>query len=407
MALRVTVLFAALFVSTALAAAPMPAQNDAHPALGKQDRGSPPPPTVRGSAATVPFELYRGNRVIVTATLNGHGTQAILDTGASATTLDRAFAKSIGLPAGRPVDAHGAGGSVDAELVDGVTLELGAMRFENMTVAVMDLSLVAQHLGRPTNIIVGRELFNSTAIAFDWQRSRLTMTPATQYVPAAGLTIVPVERRGPFNFVKLSVAGLPAIEALLDLGNGGNLNLPSDYWSKQPVLAELRYADSQSGGVGGLHATRVVTFPTVDFAGRRFDGVPGILGGDSRGNQPQHGANLGIGLLKQFDLTLDLGRDRLVLKPLANPAEFDRDRAGLRAVPAGSALAISFVSPQGPAAKAGIKAGDRIVAINGEAIGKDFFASAAGRWNLASAGTPVTLTLEGGRAVRVVLADFY
>ena len=135
--------------------------------------------------------------------------------------------------------------------------------------------------------------------------------------------------------------------------------------------------------------------------------VPGTLGGDSHGNQPQLGANLGIGMLKQFDLTLDLGRDRIILKPLASPPGFDRDRAGVRASPDGTALRVLFVSPQGPAAKAGLKAGDKIVAINGQPIGKDFFATPAGRWNLASAGTPVTLTLEGGRTVHFALADFY
>ncbi len=334
-------------------------------------------------------------------------TRAILDTGASATTLDRAYARSIGLPEGTKINAKGAGGNVDAELVSGVTLEIGGIRIENMTVGVMDLSMVSQQLGRPVTIVVGRELFNSAAIEFDWAQNRLTITPANRYEPPKGAAILPVERRGPFNFVKLSVAGLPVIDALLDLGNGGSVKLPSDYWSRQPVLAGLRHADSQGGGVGGMHMTRSVTFPSIDFAGQRFERVPGTLGGDSHGNQPQLGANLGIGMLKQFDLTLDLGRDRIILKPLSNPPGFDRDRAGVRATPAGTALGVLFVSPQGPAAQAGLKAGDKITAINGEPIGKDFFATPAGKWNLASAGTPVTLTLEGGRTIHFALADFY
>lgn len=407
MRLHVPALVVAFLVSTTLVPITASARQPEPASTAEDDRDPPPPTIAAAETATVPFELYRGNRVAVAAKVNGHDVRAMLDSGASATTLDRAYAKSINFPKGQPVDAHGSGGVVDAELVSGVTLEIGGMRFENMTVAVMDLAPVAKQLGRPLPLVVGRELFNTAAIEFGWAENRLTITPASIFTPPAGSTVLPLERRGPFNFVKLSVAGLPAIDALLDLGNGGNLKLPSDYWSKHAVLANLRYADGQGGGVGGVHGNRAVTLPAVEFAGKRFEQVPGTLGGDSRGNQPQFGANLGIGFLKQFDLILDLGRDRIVLKPLANPPGFDRDRAGVNALPEGSALNVAFVSPQGPAAKAGLKTGDKIVAINGQSIGGDFFATALGSWNRASAGTPVTLTLADGRTAHFTLADFY
>src|SRR3954468_13614706 len=86
--------------------------------------GHPPifPPTVTfaSQAETVPFELFRGNRIVVPVTVNGHPTEAILDTAASMTTFDRAFAKSIDLPPGMKITAKGTGGDVDAELVSGV-----------------------------------------------------------------------------------------------------------------------------------------------------------------------------------------------------------------------------------------------------------------------------------------------
>ena len=50
--------------------------------------------------------------------------------------------------------------STPPSLVSGVTLEIGGIRIENMTVGVMDLSMVSQQLGRPVTIVVGRELFN-------------------------------------------------------------------------------------------------------------------------------------------------------------------------------------------------------------------------------------------------------
>ncbi|HEY0163872.1 MAG TPA: aspartyl protease family protein [Sphingomicrobium sp.] len=374
-----------------------------HPAHGSGGAHNP----ASTSSTSTSFDLFRGNRVYVTAEVNGRSVQALLDTGASTTTLDRAYARSIGIPPGRKIEGRGAGGRVEAELVEGVSLKIGGMRFDNLAVGVMDLSSVERQLGRPMPIIVGRELFNNAAITFDWDSRQMTIVPAAGFTEPSGAIVLPVERRGPFNFVKLGIAGLPPIDALLDLGNGGSVILPSDYWLKQPRLASLRFAESQSGGVGGLHASRAVTLPSVEFAGRKFDAVPAVLAGDSQGGDPAHGANLGIGMLKQFDVTLDLGRNRIFLRARPKAVPFDRDRAGVRVEADKVALKVSFVSPQAPAAKAGLKQGDRIVAINGQPIGADFYATPTGAWNKAPAGTDVILLLSDGSQLRFALSDFY
>ena len=70
-------------------------------ALAHPQDGEFQPPEISFTAHqhTIPFELFRGNRIVVPATLNGHPTEMILDTGASATTVDTAYARKIGLPA--------------------------------------------------------------------------------------------------------------------------------------------------------------------------------------------------------------------------------------------------------------------------------------------------------------------
>jgi len=375
--------------------------------IAQAQHGIPAPTVVAMKSSAVPFELFRGNRVVVSATLNGHAVPAILDTGASATTIDRAYARSIGIPEGQKIEGRGAGGVVEAELVHNVTLELGGIKFEKMTVAVMDLGPVARAIGRPLPLVVGRELFNNATLAFDWDKNLITIADSAHFTPPANATVLPVERRGPFNFVKLSVAGLPPIDAVLDLGAGGAISLPSDYWSKQPALASLHYADTQSGGVGGLHSTRAVTLPNVEFAGRLFEKVPAVLGGDSNGGAAERGSNLGIGMLKQFALVLDLGHDRIFLGPRSGPIPFERDRAGVRIEQEGAKLNVTFVSPQGPAARAGLKAGDEIVEINGQAIPADFYSSPLGDLTRAAAGTPVAIALADGRTLRFQLEDYF
>jgi predicted metalloprotease with PDZ domain len=116
-------------------------------------------------------------------------------------------------------------------------------------------------------------------------------------------------------------------------------------------------------------------------------------------------ANVGIGLLKQFQVDLDLGRDRIYLRPRTDSPAFDRDRSGTRTDLLGDRLKVTFVSPQGPAAAAGIREGDEIVAIDGKKVTPDYFRQAD--WTRGPAGRSVSLRRADGSEVKVVLRDYY
>ena len=64
-------------------------------ALARAQDHQPTPPMVSFAAhsQSIPFELFRGNRIVVPATLNGHQTDVLLDTGASITTVDSSYAR--------------------------------------------------------------------------------------------------------------------------------------------------------------------------------------------------------------------------------------------------------------------------------------------------------------------------
>ena len=370
------------------------------------DHDTPKPAVIFAAhASSIPFELFRGNRIVVPAKLNGHETDVILDTGASITTLDRVYARSIGLPAGEKVTATGAGGVVEAEVVPGVTLDIGGMRFSGMTVAVIDMSLVSRGIGRPANVILGREFFNSAVVSIDWSNNRLSVSAHEAFKPRPGATALTLTKKGPFNTIPLSIAGGQPIQALLDLGNGGAVSLPRTVWAGRADIAQLKYAESRLGGVGGLHPARVVSLPMVTIAGQSFGAVPATLSETGNDHDAEKMANVGIGLLKRFQVDLDLGRDRIYLAPRADAPAFDRDRSGTRLDLVGDRLKVAFVSPQGPAFAAGIKEGDEIVGVDGERVTADYFARSD--WTRGPAGQPVKLLRADGSEVIVTLRDYY
>ncbi len=361
---------------------------------------------VPGAPADIPFELYRGNRIVLAGTVDGTATEMLLDSGAGVTTIDRDFAKAIGLKKGMAIQALGSGGTQSAELVQDVTLEAGNLRLSGVTVAVIDLDSVEKAIGRPIPVILGRELFMNSVVGFDFQRQRMSLSPSASFTAPAGATEVALKRDGTLHYVPISVDGLPPVEAALDLGNGGAVSLSSEYRKAQPKLEALPYAIGLAGGVGGVHEIKRVTLPRLEMAGFVFNNVPADLGAVAKG--PYAGrANAGIQLFKPFQLTLDLGHDRLWLKRTGHAAEFAKDRAGMFLVLENDHFNVLHVSPGSPAAKAGLKKGDRIVAVEGEAVGPGFYSSAKSNWARGTPGTKITLLKAGGQPVALTLADYY
>lgn len=371
--------------------------------------GHPPIPTptivVAPSPQPVAFELFRGNRIVLPARINGHETQVILDTGASMTTLNREYARSIGLPEGFKITAKGAGGATSAELVSGLSFEVAGLQIENASVGVMDLAPLERSIGRPISAIVGREFFNSAVISIDWANKRLRVRSHEAFKPSATAAAVVLTRNGPFNTIPVSIEGAAPIDALLDLGNGNALVLPRSYWGSRPELANLRSAGASAGGVGGMHVARAATVPQVTLAGTAFAAVPAILSESVNDTDPTQMANVGIGLLAQFNVDLDLGRDRIYLTPRLDKPSFNRDRAGVRLDLLGDRLKVMFVSAEGPAAAAGLKPGDEVVAIDGVAVTPDYYRT--DDWTHRSAGRRVVLDRADGSKVTITLADYY
>jgi hypothetical protein len=375
-------------------------------AIAQQHPDMPPAKvTFASHSQSIPFELFRGNRVIIEARINGQVSEALLDTGASVTVLDKAYARSIGIKEGRKVTGRGAGGVVEAEVVTGVTLEVAGMRFDDMTISVMDMGPVARAIGHPLNMVLGREFFNSAVISIDWAGNKLQVSAPKQFARKAESTELTLKRVGPFNTIPVSIAGAEPIDALLDLGNGGALVLPKTYWGTRPELAHLPFAESRIGGVGGMHSARATTVPKLNLAGATFSAIPATLSDKGNDHDPTQMANVGIGLLKQFHVDLDLGRNRIYLTPRTDAPAFERDRSGTRLDLMGDRLKVAFVSPQGPAAAAGLKEGDEIVAIDGHKITADYYKSRD--WARGPAGTAVLLQRADGSSVKVTLADYF
>ena len=71
----------------------------------------------------------------------------------------------------------------------------------------------------------------------------------------------------------------------------------------------------------------------------------------------------------------------------------------------GDRLKASFVSADGPAAAAGLKEGEEVIAVDGRPVTSDYYERPD--WTREGAGKQVVLTLANGGKVRVKLVDYY
>ncbi len=363
-----------------------------------------------GAPARVPFEFSERRRIFVPVTVNGVATVALLDTGASSTVLDSAFAARIGVVAARTIEARGFGGRTTAGVGRDVALGVGAARFEGLAPAILDLSDAARRSGHEIPVIVGEDVFERAVVDVDVPGRTLAFLAPETFEPPPDATRVPLGRAGYLRTAPVSVEGREEIAASVDLGCGYPLVLQHAYWSRAGLLERRRKSTGLALGVGGVFEQTAATLTAIRFGGVEFPGVPaGFLPVEaSTPGARSTPAVLGLPVLARFHLWIDFPHDALHLRPDAARlrSSFARDRLGLTLEAEPGVLRVIHVAAGSPAAAAGFRVGELLAAIDGRA---------AASWTPPErrelgdrpVGTFVTIRLADGTSRRVVLADYY
>lgn len=326
----------------------------------------------------MPFDLYDG-RIYVQASVGDSGARTFLvDTGAQITHLTAELAQEIGLQAFGGVGITGTGqGRVEGNYVRLSGLDLGGV----MLPVEAAISAPAEALfgplvtasGKRFDGVIGHDLFAAFVVEIDYAARAIRLYDPAGYLPPAGADIVPISivdnkpyLTGIVNF------GGKAIEANLhlDTGSGGAIGFNGAFVAERDLLAIAGPTlASMSRGVGGATPARLGRAQSLTM-GRTV--LPGPFAtfalAQGRGVSEHSAGRIGGAILRRFTLTINYPQRSIGLVPNAN---FDRpletDMSGLALVSRNGAVEVFQVEGASAGAEAGVRAGDRLLRIDGAA----------------------------------------
>jgi hypothetical protein len=350
------------------------------------------------SATTVPVKLVN-NHIYGETMVNGKGPFTfVFDTGGQ-DILTPPVAKLLGLEAQGNLAGTGAGeGVVEGGFVNGVTFAIGDATVKNQVAMVLPLDKFGDIEGIPMPGMVGYEVFRRFVTRIDYGARTLTLIDPAKFDPAGAGTPVKFVFADHIPQVDGTIEGIPA---KFDIDTGSRVEMTVT----KPFAETNRLKESHpkgvtavdGWGVGGPSTAYVTRLKSVTIAGVDIGPVVAGLADQSKGAfaGSDYSANIGGGLLKRFVVTFDYTRQLMYLKPLSGPVADTGtyDRAGLWLNRSGTGFHIAAVTAGGPAAEAGLKEGDQIVAIDGVAAGNIALPDLRLRLRTDAPGTEVTFTL--------------
>jgi predicted aspartyl protease len=270
--------------------------------------------TVTAAAAAefeFPLSLTRGSRLLVSATINGHPVEAILDSAAEATLVSREFARELKLKGSSNASGQGSGkDSFQAAMVNGVTLKVFGVSIPNQTVAVVDLNDVGKRLlGRKLDIILGREIFDVARLGIDIDGRRVKVLQPSQ--TPVGVALKFATEHG-VETIPVRVEAGDEVRATFDLGNGGDVLIGMSLAKRMHLLDDGRSVATRSGGgLGGAKMRQIIKLRSLEVAGQTFTDLDAAID-----DQPSASdVNVGVSILRRFFITTDFSNHTVWLQP--------------------------------------------------------------------------------------------
>lgn len=294
----------------------------------------------------------------------------ILDTGSGGISLDSSTAeyfKLKGIPSNRTI--RGIAGIRNVSFLHEKKLNLPGLTISNLSFHINDYSILSQVYGERIDGIIGYSVFSRYIIKIDYDSSRIEFwTKGSFKYPKGGFLLKPLINSIPIQTAKVRDARTVNERFLYDMGAGLNMMLSTDFLKDSALLGKKRklYA-KEAEGLGGKIDMFMTVVKEIKLGPYKFKNVPVYVFDDVYNitSYPYLGGLIGNDLLRRFNVIVNYERRDIYLLPNSHYFEpFDYSYSGLELYYVNGKIIVGDVAKNSPAAKAGVKEEDVVIAVN-------------------------------------------
>jgi PDZ domain len=351
-----------------------PAGGEAKSAAARPTPQPPSPYSPRfafgGNAAEIPA-TFSEDLVFLPVNVNeSEPSLFVLDTAASATSIDPRRAQEVEVNTNQPLG-----------------LVLPSVMFPLASLPELARNNFSADTGRRYEGTIGNDVLSRAVVAIDYARETVRIFDPNIY-----------KYEGHGSAFPLSFgAGMPLIRARIDNPKGKQLE--GDFGINTTLIAGIvvsrKFSDAHhlfrsKGKIATAYDPQLTGGENVSLFRLRYFKIGGSAADDTiaevssskmaETDDPKLAGVIGARLLRRFNVVLDYPHRQIIFEPNSNFKNYDEeDKSGIALEASGpgwKTLEVAHVVPKSPAADAGIRTGDVIAGIDGEAAADISLASA-------------------------------
>ena len=323
----------------------------------------------------IPFELYRGD-IRFDGEINGKKVRMLIDNGFLWDQLlfwGSPSVDSLGFnyQGKEDVGGSGEGDHVASDLAQGITISFPGLEFYDQTALIMPYSGGFSTMWSGSEGQISATFFKHFVVDVNFDSMILTLIEPEKFTYTGGGEAVPLIPNGDGSWaipaaVEFTNGEIKELNITLDLGYGDALEVTTVGPNKIP-MPENVFEGSLGFGVQGETRGFYGRVDKIEIAGYTLDQVITAFVAPEYAENVFHESWLGLDLLSRFNFVFDYPHHMMYFEPnqtFNEPFEYNMSGMAMRKGQ-GDFLEITKVFPDSPAKEAGLKAGDRVLVIDG------------------------------------------
>ncbi|MFT4093076.1 MAG: aspartyl protease family protein [Niabella sp.] len=321
---------------------------------------------------TIPFTQYTGGVIVFKALLDNFADSLtfILDSGSGGISLDSTTITKLGLNSPAPERLiRGVGGTRKVGFLKNRKLTINNLVVDSLNFHIIDYDVLSALYGEKIDGIAGYSLLSRYILKIDYEKKEIAFwSNGTIKYPRGGYLMAPRINGLPFLPSRIKDEKKKPFNYLFDIGAGLTVLFSEDYVNDSLFLKKKRKKYLKQGeGLGGKVAMYLTVMKELKIGPYRFRNVPVNIFNDEYNvtSYPLLGGLIGNDIFRRFNCILNYNKRQIYIVPnrfFRDP--FDYAYSGVELYMIDQKAVIGDIPVGSPADKAGLKAGDEVLAVN-------------------------------------------